>query len=116
MATRPSIRRRLIGADAVLRAAGVYEGKPLDLVVLAALDLQAMATGLLSAKDPMATLGDGAAVIGYLARALGGDAGEVALAAVARAVREEPPAAQPAEDDGAGRLAHRLRPLAERAG
>jgi hypothetical protein len=106
-------RRRLIGADAVLRAAGVYEGKPLDPVILAALDLQAMATGLLSARDPMATLGDGAAVIGYLARALGGDAGEVAFAAVARAVREEPPA-EP-EDDGASRLAHRLRPLAERA-
>jgi hypothetical protein len=107
-------RRRLIGADALLRAAGVYGGKPLDPVILAALDLQAMAMGILSAKDLMATLADGAAIIGYLARALGGDAGEVALAAVARAVREEPPA-EPAEDDddGASRLARRLRPLGE---
>jgi hypothetical protein len=75
-------------------------------VILAALDLQAVTTGLLSAKDLMATLSDGAAVIGYLARALGGD-GEAALAAVARAVREEP--AEP--DDSVARLARRLRPI-----
>ena len=58
-------RRRLIGADALLKAAGVYDGRPIDQTTLAALDLQSAALALLSANDPLTALGDAVAVIGH---------------------------------------------------
>lgn len=104
-------RRRLIGLDAVLKAAGVYEGRALDRATLAALDLQTTAMGLLSATDPNEALSAGVAELVYLARALGEAKGGAVLVEVARALGEEP--GKPADadgDDGPARLAERFRP------
>jgi hypothetical protein len=102
-------RRRLLVADAVLKAAGVYEGKPIDPTSLATLDVHLAAIGLLSARDPLMALGDCVTAIGHVARALGGEA---VIAAVANAVEGEPKAGEGEHpDEGLSRLARRLRPI-----
>src|ERR1700722_1390241 len=98
-------RRRLLVADAVLKAAGVDEGKPIDPTSLASLDVHLAAIGLLSARDPLMALGDCVTAIGHLARALGGEVCDQVLAAVARAVERDQPA------DGISRPARRFRPI-----
>jgi hypothetical protein len=100
-------RRRLLVADAVLKAAGVYEGKPIDPTSLATLDVHLAAIGLLSAREPLMALGDCVTAIGHLARALGGEASDQVLQTV---VGSEQP------DDGISRLARRLRPIDEARG
>ena len=97
-------RRRLLVADVVLKAAGVYEGKSIDPTSLATLDVHLAAIGLLSARDPLMALGDCVTAIGHLARALGGEVSDQVLQTVARAVESDQP------DDGISRLARRLRP------
>ena len=94
----------MLVADAVLKAAGVYEGKPIDPTSLAALDVHLAAIGLLSARDPLMALGDCVTAIGHLARALGGEASDQVLQTVASAVEGEH------ADDGVSRLARRLTP------
>src|ERR1700722_14547763 len=96
--------RRLLVADAVLKAAGVYEGKSIDPTSLATLDVHLAAIGLLSARDPLMALGDCVTAIGHLARALGGEVSDQVLQTVARAVESDQP------DDGISRIARRLRP------
>jgi hypothetical protein len=98
--------RRLIGVDAVLRAAGVYDGKPLDQTILAMLDLQTVVMSLSAAQDVTETLAEGVAVLGYLGRALAAEKDATVMAEITRAINDAPTPSY----DSIGQLARRLRP------
>ena len=92
--------------DAVLRAAGVYDGKPIDQTILAMLDLQTVVMSLSVAKDVTETLAEGVAVLGYLGRALAAEKDATVMAEITRAINDAPTPS----DDSIGQLARRLRP------
>jgi hypothetical protein len=98
-------RRRLLGLDAVLRACGCYEGRPLDQTILAALDLQTAVMGLLSARDVSETLAEGVTALGYLGRVLAEEKSAGVMTELAHAIDPE------GGDGELGRLARKLRPL-----